>query len=115
MPGARMNFAYIQAQTFGDAALEAELLVLFLDQARRLVTVLPRQAPDHQARTTHLLRGSASAVGAAEVVAALEIYEATAPDARAEGSVGFTGLLAALADASEAIAARLAVIGTGRG
>ena len=42
--GNRVNFAYLHSQTFGDVALEAELLQLFLDQARRLVPTLPERA-----------------------------------------------------------------------
>lgn len=106
-----MNFAYLQAQTFGDVALEAELLHLFREQARRLIPSLPKREEADQGDAAHLLKGSARAVGAEATAGAVELYEVSAPDLRGEGSACFAALLAAFADDEAAIADHLASLG----
>ena len=112
-PDDPVNFAYLQSQTFGDVALEGELLQLFLDQAQRLVPTLPERAASDQADTTHLLKGSARAVGANAVATALEAFEAAPPSERGSGKPLFTALVTALAAEAAAIEERLAVIAAG--
>ncbi len=106
-----MDFAYLKAQTFGDAALEAELLRLFLAQAGRLVPSLPQQSgPQQQADVAHLLKGSAQAVGATAFAAALEAFEAAAAEDRAPEQPRFAALAAAFASTERAIEAHLAML-----
>ena len=112
-PDDPVNFAYLQSQAFGDVGLEAELLHLFLDQARRLVPTLPERASLDQANTIHLLKGSARAVGASTIAAALETYEAAQPNERGSDAPLFIALVAALAAGAVAIEERLAVIAAG--
>ena len=106
-----MDFAYIQAQTFGDRALEAELLQLFRDQARRLIPGLPHRTIVEAADAAHLLKGSARAVGALATAAALERFEAAEPEARRESGAAFAMLLCAFAEDEAAITERLTVPG----
>ena len=106
-----MDFAYLKAQTFGDAALEAELLRLFLAQASRLVPSLPQQPGlQQQADVAHLLKGSARAVGATALAAALEAFEAAAAEDRVAERPPFVAVLAAFASAERAIEAHLAAL-----
>ena len=106
-----MDFTYLKAQTFGDIALEAELLRLFLAQASRLVPSLPQQsALQQQADAAHLLKGSAQAVGATAFAAALEAFETAAAENRVCERPLFEAVLAAYASAERAIEAHLAVL-----
>ena len=108
-----MNFAYLHSQTFGDMALEAELLQLFLDQARRLVPTLPERAASDQADTAHLLKGSARAIGASAIAAALETFEAAPISERDSRAPAFLAVAAALAADAAAIEERIAAIAAG--
>lgn len=60
---------HLSRQTFGDAALAAELLGLFADQCRRLLPgiVDPDLAPAARADLAHTLKGSALGIGAVRV------------------------------------------------
>jgi len=102
-----MDFAYIAAQTFGDRALENELLTLFLAQARGLVAALPDRDARGRGDATHLLKGSARAVGATRVADAAEAYETAAPAEGATARAILADLVCALDDAEVAIRARL--------
>ncbi len=67
-----LDLKHLAEQTFGSAELEAEVLRLFLKQARDCMSKL-RTSPD--AATAHLLLGSARGIGAttvANTAAALE-------------------------------------------
>lgn len=61
--------AHLDAQTFGDADLAAELLGLFAAQCRRILPSLSDAALPAQDRSdlAHTLKGSAAAVGAHRV------------------------------------------------
>lgn len=83
-----LDLVHLSRQTFGDHALETELLALFERQASQLSRRLeaPRSMGDASARIdlAHMLKGSARSVGAFAVAAAAEAYETAlrAGDAR---------------------------------
>lgn len=83
-----LDLVHLSRQTFGDHALEAELLALFERQAAQLAARLaaPRGAGDASARIdlAHMLKGSARSVGAFAVAAAAQAYE----NALREGDAG---------------------------
>ncbi len=74
-----LDLVHLARQTFGDHALEMELLTLFERQAAQLSGRLAEQrlAGDAGAGAdlAHLLKGSARSVGAFAVAAAAEAYE----------------------------------------
>lgn len=60
-----VDLVHLARQTFGDAALEAEILALFRGQAPQLLARI-ESAPDPAARKSaaHTLKGSAQGIGA---------------------------------------------------
>lgn len=75
-----LDLVHLSRQTYGDHALEVELLTLFERQAAHLAVRLedPRRPGDSTARLelAHMLKGSARSVGAFAVAASAEAYEA---------------------------------------
>lgn len=105
MDGAALDFAFLDAQTFGDEVLAREVMTLFVEQVRRLLPTLPNLAPLDQAATAHLLKGSCQGIGATIAADLLQRYG----DANATGRRAlYPELSAAVADVEAAIAARLA-------
>jgi HPt (histidine-containing phosphotransfer) domain-containing protein len=102
-----LDAAYLASQTFGDIELEVELLELFVAQARRLVPKLPTEAAAARADTAHLLKGSARAVGAQLLAAAIEAYELA--DERHQGvdEAPYSAVAVALQQTETAVARRL--------
>ena len=78
-----LDLAFLDTQTFGDRALQREVLVLFVEQARRVVPTLPGLPSQEQRDAAHLLKGSARGVGAWAAAAIAEAYELAEPVARA--------------------------------
>lgn len=76
-----LDLVHLSRQTFGDHALETEILTLFERQAAQFAARLaePRRPGDGGSRAdlAHTLKGSARAVGAFSVAAAAEVYEAS--------------------------------------
>jgi HPt (histidine-containing phosphotransfer) domain-containing protein len=74
-----LDLVHLSRQTFGDHALEVELLTLFERQAAHLAVRLadPSCPGDSRARLelAHMLKGSARSVGALAVAASAEAYE----------------------------------------
>lgn len=74
-----LDLVHLSRQTFGDHALEIELLTLFERQAAQFAARLTesRLNDDKIARMelAHMLKGSARSVGACAVGAAAEAYE----------------------------------------
>lgn len=102
-----LDFAFLDEQSFGDRALQAELLDLYEIQCRRLMPVIEASAsPGAAAEAAHTLRGSAAAIGAREVARIAGLVE-NAAEQGGEGSR--EALVAALRDAVET--ARLAIAG----
>ncbi len=107
---AAIDVAFLDAQTFGDAALRREVLGLFVAQSRRVVPGLPSLPPRDQADAAHLLKGSARAIGAWAAADSAAAYEGTAPEERA---ALFPALEAAFTRVADAIdATTLGVDGT---
>ena len=103
--GAPVDFSFLAVQTFGDRALEREVLDLFVAQARLIVASLPALADQAGADAAHLLKGSARGIGARDCAVLADAYE----DADASGRDDlFPRLAAAFAQAEAAIAAHLA-------
>lgn len=104
-PGTALDFAFLEAQTFGDAALARDVLMLFVEQVGRLLPELPELDPTGQAATAHLLKGSCQSIGAVSAADLLQRYG----DADAAGRRDLLPkLLAMFADVDAAITARLA-------
>lgn len=68
-----LDLVHLSCQTFGDAALERDVLRLFVDQARQTGDALLRARSDEERlRLCHLLKGSARGIGAMQVAQAAE-------------------------------------------
>lgn len=101
--GSPLDLKHLVEQTFDNAALETEVLRLFLKQSRDCLDRL-RVAPD--AATAHLLLGSARGIGATAVASTAAALEATLLRG-AEGRAELAGLRDAVAAANAFIEARL--------
>lgn len=68
-----LDLVHLSCQTFGDSALERDVLRLFVDQARQTGDALRHaRSDDERRRLCHLLKGSARGVGAMEVAQAAD-------------------------------------------
>ena len=74
-PAAAIDFAFLDAQTFGDDDLAREVMELFLEQGRRLLPSLPDLSRDEQTATAHLLKGSCQGIGAHPAADLLQRYD----------------------------------------
>jgi len=101
--GPPLDLEHLAEQTFGSADLEAEVLRLFLGQSRDCLDRL-QAAPD--ARTAHLLLGSARGIGATAVAGAAAALEAALLGG-AGGGAELARLKNAVAAANAFIEARL--------
>jgi HPt (histidine-containing phosphotransfer) domain-containing protein len=99
-PGAAIDRAHLARMTFGETALERELLELFDRQAELLVARIALGDAQTAAALAHTLKGSAVGVGAMDVAAAAAAIE--------QGSTAERR--AALAAAVECARAEIAVI-----
>ena len=96
-----IDFEHLERMTLGDAAIEQEVLTLFLAQSAKLVRTLAAMPADASA-LAHTLNGSARAIGAfavGDAAARLEAAIARGFDASA-----------ALAELGEAVAEARAAI-----
>jgi HPt (histidine-containing phosphotransfer) domain-containing protein len=102
-----LDLVHLLRQTFGDHALEKELLTLFDHQTAHFAARLraPWGADDVRARMAlaHMLKGSANAVGAFGVAQAAEAYGAALRAGAAHAAACET-LLAEIGRAQAAIA-----------
>jgi HPt (histidine-containing phosphotransfer) domain-containing protein len=100
-PQAPIDLVFLARQTFGDRAVEQEVLGLFREQAPRLAAAARTAARGadgtERARVAHRLAGAARAIGAGAVASAAAEVERHAAEA-------------ALADLDAAVAAALAFI-----
>ncbi|MEJ0095286.1 MAG: Hpt domain-containing protein [Methylocella sp.] len=104
--GLALDFAYLTRQTFGDADLQYELLAAFRAQAEEILQELQKSrnlAPAKTAGFAHLLKGSALAIGAAQVAAAAENLEMGAADTNDAVDLALADLAASIVDVSGAI------------
>lgn len=68
-----LDLVHLSCQTFGDPALEREVLRLFVNQARQTGdALLHARSDDERLRLCHLLKGSARGVGAMQVAQAAQ-------------------------------------------
>jgi HPt (histidine-containing phosphotransfer) domain-containing protein len=90
-----INFTHLDAYTAGDAALTAEVLALFEEQASLWMRLLTADAPaDSWRDAAHTLKGAALGIGADALAAACSMAEQNAGVA--------TGTRAALLDSIHA-------------
>jgi HPt (histidine-containing phosphotransfer) domain-containing protein len=89
--------AHLRKMTFGDAALEREVLGLFDKQAASMLELIAVARPDALPALAHAVKGSARGIGAWRVAEAAGLLEAAPQGNRAP-------LTAALAEARAAIA-----------
>lgn len=74
-PSAPIDFAHLNRQTMGDAALRQEVLGLFARQAASVAERIGGAGQEEQRRLAHTLKGAARGIGAwaiAECLAELE-------------------------------------------
>jgi HPt (histidine-containing phosphotransfer) domain-containing protein len=102
------DLAHLERQTFGDAALQDDLLRLFEQQCARLLPVIAGAGPSaERADAAHALKGSARAVGAWPVASHAEALEtALAEPVPGNAASLIDGLEAAVAAARAALAGR---------
>jgi hypothetical protein len=102
---APVDLAFLAEQTFGDRALERDVLLLFVAQARRVVPSLPSLTAEAGAAAAHLLKGSSRGIGAWRCADLADAYEAADAETRTRL---YARLAMAFARAEAAIAAHLA-------
>jgi HPt (histidine-containing phosphotransfer) domain-containing protein len=106
-----LDLVHLSRQTFGDHALEVELLTLFERQAAHLAARLAdaRRPGDSAARMelAHMMKGSARAVGAFAVAASAEAYETALRGGEAAEAGLCDALVAEIGTARAAIVALL--------
>jgi HPt (histidine-containing phosphotransfer) domain-containing protein len=92
--GQALDLVHLSAQTFGDRALERELLELFEQQCRRLLpTIADQHASMARADAAHSLKGAARAVGAERVAAIAGAVEAALEGGEEAGLLRLVGEL----------------------
>jgi HPt (histidine-containing phosphotransfer) domain-containing protein len=100
-----IDFAHLERMTMGDAALEREVLAMFVSQSARLLGML-ETLPAEARALLHTLKGSARAIGAARVAecaSAVELAIGEGEDPRPS----LRQLSAAVAEARHGIEAML--------
>ena len=98
-----LDLVHLSRQTFGDPALERDVLALFAQQAASIEAALARNAdPAERARLCHLIGGSARGIGATEVADLAAHAEAHPADGTA-----IAGLVAGIGRARAHIATLL--------
>jgi HPt (histidine-containing phosphotransfer) domain-containing protein len=106
-PDSLLDLAHLVRQTFGDSALEREILALFDGQCARLGPLLCADGPpDARGDAAHALKGAARAVGAWRIAELAERLEA-ALDSLTDPSGVAAELEAAIGATRAALAARL--------
>ncbi len=99
---APLDLDHLERMTFGEKALEREVLEMFVAQSARLLDALVTQ-PAETPALAHTLKGSARAIGACKVAAC-----AAALEIAGQGDdAALAALRDAVADARSAIEARL--------
>jgi HPt (histidine-containing phosphotransfer) domain-containing protein len=83
-----LDLAHLSRQTFGDAALEREVLALFEQQCVRLVPIIAAASePVERADAAHTLKGAAGAVGAWRLASIAGTLEAALDENRADATL----------------------------
>lgn len=98
-----IDTAFLRAQTFGNGELEAELLVLFIEQASSLRLMLLNaervSSKSGLPGDLHRLKGSARAIGAGPLASALDDAEQMLPSIQADEGGPSSSALQALREA----------------
>jgi HPt (histidine-containing phosphotransfer) domain-containing protein len=88
-----LDLAHLSRQTFGDRALEREVLALFDGQCARLLPlIVAGEDPTERADAVHTLKGAARAVGAWRLASLAETFEGALDDARPAHTLSRLGL-----------------------
>jgi hypothetical protein len=104
-----IDLAHLTRMTFGEKALESEVLALFDRQAGMLLARMKRASPKTAAAFAHTLGGSARGVGAWKVAAAAGALESAARDLDPAGiAVPLRALAGAVGEVRAVIRKRLA-------
>jgi HPt (histidine-containing phosphotransfer) domain-containing protein len=108
-PAQTIDRAHLARMTFGDRALERELLGLFDRQATILLARMCGAPPEALATLAHTLKGSATGVGAWHVAHAADTAERAAGPAGSaiERSLAIADLAVVIEDARDDIAGLL--------
>lgn len=76
-----IDLEHLARQTFGDRALEGEVLALFSRQAAAIGARMATASPEERSILAHTLKGSARSIGAFRVAEQAERIEAAPSDA----------------------------------
>ena len=103
-----LDLDHLRRQTFGDAALERELLALFEEQCARLTPMMTGGLPrPERADAAHTLKGSARAIGAWRLAALADEVETALRDGAGDvAAARLSAFQAAMQATGEAIAER---------
>lgn len=104
-----LDLAHLVRQTFGDRALERELLALFMQQCLRLTPIIAGTSERvERADAAHTLKGAARAVGAVRIAALADALEISLDGDRSDETLERLGLKLerAIAAAGRAVALR---------
>ena len=99
---APLDLDHLERMTFGEKALEREVLEMFVAQSARLLDALAAK-PAETAALAHTLKGSARAIGAFKVAGCAAALETAGQG----GDAALAALRDAVAEARSAIEARL--------
>ena len=77
----------LQKQTFGDRALEQEVLTMFAHQAGLALEAIATSDAAARKRLAHTLKGSARSIGAMRLAALCERLESAPMDGRTHGAL----------------------------
>lgn len=85
--GRPIDLVHLSRMTFGDRALEREVLQLFLRQSSQIVAKLAKADADTLAQLAHTLKGSGAGVGAWAVADAATVLEQGAKIGKSDAGV----------------------------
>ena len=85
--GRPIDLVHLSRMTFGDRALEREVLQLFLRQSSQIVAKLAKADTDTLAQLAHTLKGSGAGVGAWAVADAATVLEQGAKAGKSDAGV----------------------------
>lgn len=72
---ASIDLEHLDAATFGDHALQREVLHLFASQAVNLISIIGSSTAENRSAAAHALKGAALGIGAFELAKAAESVE----------------------------------------
>ena len=72
---ASIDLQHLETATFGDQALQREVLRLFASQAVNLIAIIENGNAETRSATAHALKGAALGIGAFELAKAAEAVE----------------------------------------